>query len=92
LTAIFAFVEDGTAFIAADTKRAMTGFVSAAKKIHYWSDHILIAQTGIAKPLACLISEMILWRDRQPSFRTFDGLVELYKHRRPLTTLVPQMS
>lgn len=83
MTAIFAFVENGTAFVAADTRRAAPGLQSVATKVYYWSEHILIAQTGVAKPLDGLVNEMILWRDRKSQFREFAGLVELYKHRRP---------
>ena len=61
MTAIFAYVKDTTAFVAADTCRAdPLGFFlpKIVNKVYFWSDHIVIAQTGAGRPLEQLMKMM----------------------------------
>jgi 20S proteasome alpha/beta subunit len=62
MTAIFAYAEDDTAFIGADTRRAVLELSSVVTKIHRWSEHILLAQTGAGKPMTELIYAMMVTR------------------------------
>lgn len=85
MTAIFAYVSDDVAFLAADTKRAvpLLPLSTMAMKVHQWSEHVLIAQTGAGEAVSELIATMILWRDRNPELISFSGLVQLFDKLRP---------
>jgi len=84
MTAIFTYVEDDTAFICADARRAIHVLSSIATKVHHrWSEYILLAQTGAGEPMTELLCEMTVWRDRQPGLVTFQGLVDVFNHLRP---------
>lgn len=58
MTAIFAYVEDGIAFVASDTCRMAIGIPLPATKIHAWSDNVLIAQAGEARFLTKALVEL----------------------------------
>jgi hypothetical protein len=84
MTAIFTFVNNGVAFVGADTRRAIGALSSVVTKVHRWSDRILLAQTGAGAPLTELITEMTVWRDRNPGLASFSGLKQVFDRLRPV--------
>lgn len=82
MTAIFTFVSDDVAFVGVDTRRAIGALSSVVTKVHRWSDKILLAQTGAGAPLSELISEMAVWRDRNPGLVSFSGLTQIFNRLR----------
>lgn len=79
MTAIFSYVKDDIAFIAADTRRGILGLTGVATKVHHrWSEHILLAQTGAGAPMTELPCEMTVWRDRNPGLVTLQGLAGVF--------------
>lgn len=83
MTAIYAYVCDDLAFISADTRRAIWELSSVVTKVHRWSEHILLAQTGSGVPLSELLCEMTVWRDRNPTLIPFSGLAQVISKLAP---------
>ena len=78
MTAIFAYVQNDIAFIAADTCRTDKVVPFVAHKVHRWSEHILIAQTGPSRSLTRLIFEMMIVRDNGAELAKRDGLERVF--------------
>jgi hypothetical protein len=78
MTAIYAYVEDDTAFIGVDTRRAIGLLSSVVTKVHRWSEHILLAQTGAGKAVTELIYAMMVTRDNNPAFVSFADLSKIF--------------
>jgi hypothetical protein len=78
MTAIFAYSDDSTAFIAADTMRVDKTFSSIARKAHRWSDAIVFAQTGAGKYLGELAAQMMSCRDQHVNYDLRASLVGLF--------------
>ncbi len=62
MTAIFAYAKDDISFIAADSRRGILP-TTEVLKVHQWSEHILIAQTGDGPAMTKLIHKMLEIRD-----------------------------
>ena len=88
MTAIFAYAKGDVAFVIGDTKRGIAlGDPVCAKKVHYWSDTVVIAQAGDGKFQSELLADLIVKQPNiegaligQPSDEQF---LEGFRRRRP---------
>lgn len=96
MTAIFAYCDRATAFIAADTKRVDKTFASVARKAFRWSEAIVFAQTGTGKYLGELGGQMMAARDQHAQLDLRENLIGLFRrfrkdqHDRAVADIGPQ--
>jgi hypothetical protein len=87
MTAIFAFVDGDSAFVAGDTKRGVYPYEVGASKVYEWSDGVVFAQAGDGNFQSKLIAQMRLERPliqlHHPNFTDEQRLIEAFKKLQP---------
>ncbi|MFN7107245.1 MAG: hypothetical protein ACK4MY_03400 [Brevundimonas sp.] len=83
MTAVFAYSNGATAFVAADTQRTSWGNVAlSAVKVHAWSETVLFAQIGEAQFLTELVGRLL--PQRGFLVEGPEGLIEGFRMYAPL--------